>query len=59
MTQCDGRSVFFLNILIHTSVKLVTGLNRIKVNLNSNFNPHEREARDASIARVPVSALTF
>ena len=34
-------------ILIHTSVKLVTN-NVLKLPLiSSNFNPHEREARDA------------
>ena len=37
-----------LVILIHTSVKLVTTLPSGMFCMRSNFNPHEREARDAT-----------
>ena len=43
--QCIFRLV---NILIHTSVKLVTNIFG-SLSVRSHFNPHEREARDADI----------
>ena len=37
-----------LYILIHTSVKLVTFAHLVPHSMYSDFNPHEREARDLS-----------
>ena len=37
---------FWCSILIHTSVKLVTGFCLPAGRSGGNFNPHEREARD-------------
>ena len=36
-------------ILIHTSVKLVTGVRHPHNTLFRHFNPHEREARDTPL----------
>ena len=37
---------YYNEILIHTSVKLVTIANLIDKKAEEDFNPHEREARD-------------
>ena len=45
-------------ILIHTSVKLVTHHAGKSAAIAGNFNPHEREARDAACkARTRAAAL--
>ena len=43
---CDGCGEVHRNILIHTSVKLVTRYIRRNPTFRVDFNPHEREARD-------------
>ena len=47
MTRAFVQLVDDRQILIHTSVKLVTAIDAIRAKLRWHFNPHEREARDA------------
>ena len=47
VTFVPGRRYRLRPILIHTSVKLVTYLISHRGHRHENFNPHEREARDA------------
>ena len=49
MTDSNDVKGFKAIILIHTSVKLVTGMGSCRGYLGGNFNPHEREARDRII----------
>ena len=44
----------YLQILIHTSVKLVTGLFQRRQLVWLDFNPHEREARDVYSFQAPL-----
>ena len=46
-------------ILIHTSVKLVTGRYRSSLARQKDFNPHEREARDMPRSRLTPSPSHF
>ena len=43
-------------ILIHTSVKLVTGAAHLAALIKGHFNPHEREARDFALYIEPLIA---
>ena len=54
MTKADKGEAFCKAILIHTSVKLVTGRMVSGRGRDIHFNPHEREARDVE-ARVTIS----
>ena len=46
-------------ILIHTSVKLVTITSVSPCLLTANFNPHEREARDAADNKYLCVSINF
>ena len=46
MTRVEVVVVLADGILIHTSVKLVTLIDFFSVPSSTDFNPHEREARD-------------
>ena len=57
VTQSRPDRVRRYSILIHTSVKLVTQMNTVYSLLISNFNPHEREARDIDPTTNEVNRL--
>ena len=46
-------------ILIHTSVKLVTGIVAHFILLHLHFNPHEREARDLQGVYIRAAVNVF
>ena len=49
MTSASQTIAIRIDILIHTSVKLVTLMDFFNVPLSTDFNPHEREARDRGV----------
>ena len=59
VTPTDSRKAAKSPILIHTSVKLVTSRLHTRGRLNIHFNPHEREARDFSMAFLVRTVVLF
>ena len=59
MTHINSKKEQLAEILIHTSVKLVTKRKSGLLSLRRHFNPHEREARDETSMHKPYYSRIF